>query len=393
MKNKTKNIFGFHRNVFFLGVVSFLNDMSSEMIYPLLPVFLNSTLHASYSFIGLIESAAESAASFLKLASGILSDKIRSRKGLTFAGYALSATLRPLVGIATSPLHVLFIRFSDRVGKGIRTSPRDALIADVVEPHERGKAFGFHRAMDHTGAVAGPVLAWLILLFITKSYRVLFLLALIPGLLSLPFLAFFVREEKKSNSQDPKPRTQEQKISLAAFDKKFKTFLAVMFIFTLSNSSDAFLLLKLKKSGLPVTFIPLAWVAFHIVKMFSSVPFSSLSDRIGRKKVILSGWLLYSLVYFAFAVTSCLYGALAIFLVYGLFYGLTEGVERAFVSDLVDENMRASAFGTFHFAVGMGMLPASFMFGFLWDNISSAAAFAFGGTFSLLAALLMLLFV
>lgn len=397
MKNE-KKIFGFHKTVFFLGVVSFLNDVSSEMIYPLLPVFLNTTLRASYSTIGFIESVAEAAASFLKLASGILSDKIKNRKGLALAGYSLSAAVRPLIGIAALPLHVLLVRFSDRVGKGIRTSPRDALIADVVSPEERGRAFGFHRAMDHAGAVVGPVIAWLLLLFFTQNYRIVFLLSFIPGILSVAFLAFFVRGEKKQNvkTHEQELKTQKQKIPpclptgwLAQFDGKFKVFLVVMFIFTLANSSDAFILLKLKNSGLSVAYIPLAWTAFHIVKMISSVPLGSLSDRIGRKKVMVCGWLLYSAVYFSFAYTSSLRGALFIFLVYGLFYGFTEGTERAFVSDLVHEKQRGAAFGYFHFIVGIAAFGASFLFGFLWDHASAAAAFSFGGTLSLAAALLL----
>lgn len=379
------NFFGFHRNVFSLGLVSFFNDVSSEMIYPLLPIFLTSVLGVGASFVGLIEGIAETTASLLKLFSGWLSDRWNKRKSLVVFGYTLSTFARPLVAVATAGWHVLLVRFLDRIGKGVRTSPRDALIADSCLEGERGRAFGFQRAMDHAGAVIGPLTASLLLTFITQRYRLIFWLAFIPGIVSLVFLILGVQEKKSFMPI----ASQKVRLTLRPFDRRFKLFLGIVILFTLGNSSDAFLILKAKEVGVPISLIPILWMVLHIVKSLSATPGGILSDHLGRRGVIIAGWLLYSGVYWAFAWADSSGMIWVLFAVYGLFYGLTEGGERALVADLVPPHLRGMAYGLYNFSIGIGALPASLLMGLLWEKISPKAAFGFGATLALLAALLL----
>ena len=371
-----------------LGVVSFFTDVSSEMIYPLLPVFLTTVLGASPGMLGAIEGAAETTAAFLKLASGWWSDRVRRRKPLVVFGYALAAAMRPLVAIAQSGIQVLMIRVSDRVGKGIRNSPRDALIADSVDPSIRGRAFGFHRAADNAGAVFGPLIAFALLNWVHTPLRTVFWLAAIPGVIAIVVLVVGVRETAReihahSPGQAGSPR-------LASADKlpgSFWSFLAVMFVFTLGNSTDAFLILRATQLGLPVALTPILWAAFHLVKSGSSTPGGALSDRVGRKPTLIAGWLLFAAVYAGFAFATAHWQAWALFLVYGLFFGLTEGAERAFVSDLVPATRRGAAFGWFYLAVGLAALPASVVFGLVWEHAGPATAFLMGASLALLASI------
>lgn len=379
------NFFGFHRNVFSLGLVSFFTDVSSEMIYPLLPIFLTSVLGVGAAFIGLIEGIAETTASLLKLFSGWLSDRWNKRKSLVVFGYTLSTFARPLVAAATAGWHVLLVRFLDRIGKGVRTSPRDALIADSCLEGERGRAFGFQRAMDHAGAVIGPLTASLLLTFITQRYRLIFWLAFIPGIVSLVFLILGVQEKKSFMPI----ASQKVRLTLRPFDRRFKLFLGIVILFTLGNSSDAFLILKAKEVGVPISLIPILWMVLHIVKSLSATPGGILSDHLGRRGVIIAGWLLYSGVYWAFAWADSSGMIWVLFAVYGLFYGLTEGGERALVADLVPPQLRGMAYGLYNFSIGIGALPASLLMGLLWEKISPKAAFGFGATLALLAALLL----
>jgi MFS family permease len=374
------------RNIFSLGWVSFFTDVSSEMIYPLLPVFLTAVLGVGTTFVGLIEGVAEATASLLKLFSGWLSDRVGKRKFLVLLGYTLSSFTRPLVAAAAVGWHVLFIRFMDRVGKGIRTSPRDALIADSTLEREQGKAFGFQRAMDHAGAVFGPLIAFFLLTFITQEYRTVFWLAFIPGFFALLILIRGVSEKKSKPPLSAAPRIQ---FSLRAFDRRFKFFLLVILLFSLGNSSDAFLLLKARDAGIPATLLPILWMVLHISKSLSATPGGILSDRLGRKGVIISGWFLYSGVYLAFARANAPETIWVLFAVYGLFYGLTEGGERALVADLVPSHLRGTAFGLYNFAIGISTLPASVLMGVLWEKFSPQAAFSFGATLAFLSALLL----
>ena len=386
MEKNDRKIFGFHQNIFFLGLVSLFTDISSEMIYPLLPVFLISVLGVGPAFVGLVEGVAEATASFLKLFSGWISDRRQKRKFLVVSGYTLSTLTRPLVAAATAGWHVLFIRFLDRVGKGVRTSPRDALVADSTHESEYGKAFGFQRALDHTGAVIGPLIAFFLLTFITQQYRTLFLLAYLPGIIALTLLILGVKERKASQ---PGPSSQPVQLTLRPFDRRFKIFLLIIILFSLGNSSDAFLILKAKEAGVSVSLLPILWAVLHISKSLSATPGGILSDRYGRRKMIIAGWILYGGVYFGFASAQTSATVWLLFAVYGLFYGLTEGGERALVANLVQPHLRGTAYGLYHFSIGLSTLPASLLMGFLWETYSPKAAFSFGAILAFLAAALL----
>ncbi|WP_136523395.1 MFS transporter [Geomonas ferrireducens] len=374
---------GITGNVLILGLVSFFTDVSSEMIYPLLPLFLTGVLGAGPVFLGAIEGVAESTASFLKLISGIVSDRVRSRKGLVLSGYAISSLMRPLIGSAGTPLTVLLIRTGDRVGKGLRTSPRDALIADSVEPAMRGKAYGFHRSMDHAGALVGPLIATFLLAYFISDLRQLFWLAGIPGIAAVLLIIWKVQETR----QVLQPRRRLHLTALPA--GPLRRYLLILFLFTLGNSSDAFLLLKAGAVGTPAYRLPLLWAFFHLVKMLSTMPFGALSDRIGRRSVIVAGWCVYALSYLGFGLAGSEVEIWLLFALYGIFFGLTEGVEKAFVADLAREAEVGAAFGWFHFAVGAGALPASLLFGSIWQLEGGAAPFLFGASLSAVAAILL----
>lgn len=379
---------GITGNVLILGLVSFFTDVSSEMIYPLLPLFLTGVLGAGPAFLGVIEGVAESTASLLKLISGIASDRVRRRKRLVLFGYSLSALMRPLIGGAGSPFTVLLIRTGDRIGKGIRTSPRDALIADSVDPSVRGKAYGFHRSMDHAGALIGPLIATLLLSYFVTDLRSVFWLAAIPGFIAVVLIAWKVSEAQRSA---PLQKAQLRLSLLPA--GPLRRYLLILFLFTLGNSSDSFLLLKAGTLGVPSFRIPLLWAFFHLVKMLSSMPFGALSDRIGRRWVILAGWCVYSLSYIGYGLATAEWHIWLLFAFYGLFYGLTEGVEKAYLADMSDPALRGAAFGWYNFAVGSGALPASLLFGLIWQRFGGVAPFLFGAALSAVSALFLLLLV
>jgi MFS family permease len=375
------------RNVYALSLVSFFTDVSSEMIYPLLPVFLTMVLGASASFIGAIEGLAESTAALLKLASGWWSDRVRRRKPLVVAGYVIASAMRPLVALAQSASQVLVIRVSDRIGKGLRNSPRDALIADSVDPSIRGRAFGFHRGADNFGGVVGPLIAFGVLNWWHVALRTVFWLAAIPGVIAVLAVVFGVREVRRrdtgSSSESAKivPKLHEP------LGGRFWGVLAIIFVFTLGNSTDAFLLLRANQLGVPVALAPILWAVLHVVKTASNVPGGALSDRIGRKPTLAAGWLIYAIVYFAFARASATWHAWALFAVYGLYFGLTEGSERALVSDIVPAQRRGVAYGWYYLALGVGAFPASLIFGKLWDVRGSGFAFVVGASLALVAAI------
>ncbi len=384
-------------NVLALSLVSLLNDTSSEIIYPLLPTFLALTLGASPFFIGLIEGFAESVASFLKLFSGYLSDKFNRRKLPVFLGYSLASLARPLLAFATTWQHVLFVRVSDRVGKGIRGAPRDAILANSVPAEKRGMAFGFNRAADHLGAVFGPVAAFLLLYFLASNpneptaqdYRQVFLFASIPVVLGLFVIVFFVKESEKielpENFEPPKIT-----LSLKAFDGNFKRFLIVIALFTLSNSTDAFLLLRAEQAGIPVAVLPLLWMFLHFSKVIFSLIGGDLSDRIGRKKMIFAGWILYAVVYAGFAFVESAWHVWVLFLIYGAYFGLTGGAEKALVADLVEPEKRGTAFGFYNLAFSITVFPASIIFGALWTQFGATTAFLTSAIISICAAIFLL---
>lgn len=372
------------RNVLALSVVSLLTDVASEMTYPLLPIFLATVLGASATAIGTIEGAAETTAAILKLVSGWWADRVRRRKPLVLLGYTIASVIRPLIGLAQSASQVLSIRVTDRIGKGIRSSPRDALIADSVDPAIRGRAFGFHRAADHAGAVIGPLIAFAILRWSTLDLRTVFLLTAIPGALAVATLLFGVREAPRAERE---PRERGALDLKAPLNRRFWAYLGVLFLFTLGNSTDAFLLLRANQLGMAPALAPILWAMLHVVKSLSSTPGGALSDRIGRKPLIVSGWLLYAAVYFAFGRAGSQWQAWALFAVYGIYFGLTEGVEKALVADLVPAERRGTAFGWYNLAIGIGALPASLMFGAIWDRWGSVTAFDFGAVLALAAAI------
>lgn len=375
-----------HRNVVALGLVSLLTDFSSDMIYPLLPVFLTATLGAGPAVLGIIEGIAEATASILKLFSGAWSDRAGKKKPLVLAGYLLSSVARPLVGFASSWLHVLSVRFSDRIGKGIRTSPRDALIAASVPADDRGRAFGLQRAMDHTGAVLGPLAAFLLLAGAGLSYRSVFFLAAIPGAAAVASLLFLVR--------DPgiPPSPPGGRILLGKdLPPVFRRYLLIVSLFTLGNASDSFLILRAVDSGVPAAWVPLLWGAFHVVKSSFSTPLGILSDRWGRKRLIVSGWIVYAACYAVWGIVEGAAWMVGLFLVYGLYSAATEGAERAFVADFVPPGMRGTAFGWFHLAVGLSALPASILFGVLWSEFGAQAAFWVSAGLAVAASALLLL--
>ncbi len=376
---------GISRNVWILGWVSFFNDVSSEMIYPLLPLFLTSVLGAGVAFVGLVEGVAESTASILKAFSGWLSDRLRKRKSLVLGGYTASALTRPVIALATSGWHILILRFLDRMGKGVRTSPRDALIAESTLPARTGRAFGFQRAMDHLGAVVGPLVAFLLLAALGGKYRTIFLLSAIPAIFSLLLIKWFVTEKKELREAT----ATTPKLSLRPFDRRFKVFLLIIIVFTLGNSSDFFLILRAKDQGITLTHIPLLWLLLHLVKSAVSMPGGILSDRIGRKKVIIAGWIIYGLVYLGLAACTEAYHVWLLIAIYGIYFGLTEGVEKALVADLVPGEKLGTAYGLFNFAVGITALPASLLMGFLWQLFGPGTAFCFGAGLGLISALLM----
>jgi MFS family permease len=370
------------RNVLALSAVSFLNDVASEMTYPLLPVFLASVLGASATTVGAIEGTAESAAALLKLASGWWSDRVRRRKPLVVVGYTIASAIRPLIGIVRFASEVLAIRVTDRIGKGLRGAPRDALIADSVVSTIRGRAFGFQRAADHAGAMLGPLLAFALLRWGGLELRTVFLLTAIPGALAIAALLFGVKEIPRSAP------SEERRLDLKApLSRRFWAYLGVLLLFTLGNSTDAFLLLRAGQLGVAPALIPILWAMLHVVKSISSTPGGVLSDRLGRRPLIIAGWLLYAAVYFAFGRAQVQWQAWALFAVYGIYFGLTEGVEKALVADLVAPERWGTAFGWYNLAIGLGALPASLLFGAIWDRWGSATAFDFGALLALAAAI------
>jgi len=397
----SKKYFGVSRNVFFLGWVSFLTDVSSEMIFNVFPLFLSHVLGVGVTFIGVIEGLGDSAATVLKVMSGWASDKLGQRKGLTTFGYILSTVAKPFLLLATSGAAALVIRFFERAGKGIRTSPRDALVADSTTPETMGRGFGFHRALDTFGAVGGIAIAAAIIYFMQgwemrlslPSFEWLVIISIIPAVLAVLVLIFFVHEARAS-----RPERKETGTAAAGggFDRRFKIFLAIMVLFTLGNSADIFLVLRASDIGLSPLHILLMLIPLTLVYATTSYPFGRLSDRIGRKRVIIAGWGIYVLTYLGFALVSPTWHVtyvILLFGIYGVYYGAAEGVTRAFVADMVPKEKRGTAYGLYHGSIGLSLLLASVTAGVLWEAVDPAATFFFGAAMAGMAMVGFMLFI
>ncbi|MBI4467711.1 MAG: MFS transporter [Acidobacteria bacterium] len=382
-----------HPTVLATGWTSFLNDVSSEMIYPLLPVFLTRTLGASMTFVGLVEGVAETAASLVKLISGRLSDRLGHRRHFILGGYALSSLTRPLLGVATAPGQVLALRLVDRLGKGTRGSARDALTADLTDPAHRGLAFGFQRGMDNAGAILGPLLASGLLLFFGMDYRTLFLLASIPGAVAV-FVVWRYVHDASTVASPPEGSTTGSGTTpgpKGGFDRRVIGLLITFGLFALGNSSDAFLILRARDLGVADAALPALWIVLSLSKTIWSVPGGVISDRLGRGGTILTGWAVYAMVYAGFAVASSAWHAWGLFAAYGLFFGLTEGAERALMADLSPAEARGTVFGAYNFTIGMAALPSSLLMGAVWQRFGYHAAFMLGAGLALSSAVLLFL--
>jgi MFS family permease len=386
-------MFRFPRAVWLLGWVSLATDSATEAIYPLLPFFLTRVLGAGAVSLGILEGAAEAVNSVLKVAAGRLADRSRRKRPLVLFGYGVSSFARPFIAITTTWTQVFLVRVLDRVGKGVRGAPRDAMLATWTTPTTRGKVYGFHRSMDHMGAVVGPALASLFLWIYPEQYRTLFALTIIPGAIAVALIFFVPEGEVRKASAVESPvvsgfsRTSERQ----KLPGEFTAFMLVLTVFTLGNSTDAFLLLKLTDVAGTARFVPLMWAALHLVKAAVSVVGGSWSDRIGRRTVIAIGWLVYAVVYAGFAISSELAVLFAWFLLYGFYFGFAEGTEKALIADLIPADRRGFGFAVYDAVQGLGGLAASVVFGLVWRSYGAAAAFGLGAMLAIAATALLFL--
>jgi MFS family permease len=383
---KNAKIFGLERNVFYTGLTSFFTDTSTKMVYSVMPLFLLS-IGASKTSIAMIEGIAESTASLFKAFSGYWSDKIGKNKPFMIVGYGVTALITPLYALATLPVQILIFRFLERIGKGLRAAPRDSLVSGSVPKQEVGRSFGFHKAMDNSGAIFGPLTAFVLLYLFPLSYKTIFLIATIPALLGVATIVLFIKEAK-SEKKEEKPA-----FHLKQLPKKFYLFLAVIFVFTLGNSADALLLVKTAETGINKSYIPFVYMIFNMVSVVLAVPIGKLSDKVGREKLIIAGFLVYALVYFLFGRYNSINVFFFLFLLYGLYSALTDSSQKAMVSDLVSKDLRGTGYGIYHSVLGITLLPASLIAGLLYDKVNSNAPFYFGALMAFIAALLMMVFV
>lgn len=381
-----KAFLGLSRNVVFLGAVSFLNDLASDMVFPFIPFFLTSILGAGVAFVGLVEGVADATASLLKIVSGRMSDKLRVRKPIIVFGYSLSALAKPILALAVAPWHVLAVRFLDRVGKGARDAPRDALLSVSISKQNVGRAFGFHRGADTLGATLSPLLAFIILPLLNNNLRYLFLLSFVASFFAVLVLQFFVREVRREETPPPEeiaPRLE--RFHLRSLGFPFLMFLVAATVFALAQASEAFLLLRARDFGLALALLPIIYFVANITFVVFSTPVGILSDKIGHRNTFMVGMFLFASVYFLFARVSSLAAVWIIFAFFGLHKAFTEGVGRAVVADLVEEKLRATAYGFYNAFTGIAALPASLVFGFLWARFSPATPFYYGAALALVA--------
>jgi len=390
MKEKKEKVFGFERNVFYTGLTSFFTDTSTKMVYSVMPLFLLS-IGASKTLISLIEGIAESTASLVKALSGYWSDKIGKNKPFMLIGYGVTALITPLYSFVGKPVEVLFYRFFERIGKGVRAAPRDSLISGSVTKKDAGKNFGFHKAMDNSGAILGPLAAFLLLYFLPSgdtimSYKIIFLIATIPAILGVITIAVFIKEKKAD------PQSGANKLSIKNLPKRYFFFLAIVFVFTLGNFSDALLLVKTTETGVNRVYIPFIYMIFNMVSVLLAIPIGKLSDKIGREKLIIPGFLIFALTFFMFGKFNSISIFIGLFAMYGLYSALVDGSQKAMISDIVSKELRGTGYGIYHAVLGITLLPASLIAGLLYDKVSSNAPFYFGAAMALMATALMVVF-
>ena len=378
-------VLGLEKNVFFAGLTSFCMDTATKMVYSIMSMFLLS-IGASKTQLSLIEGIAESMSSLIKAVSGWWSDKIGKNKPFMVAGYVLSAVVIPFHALATIPLHILVLRFFERIGKGVRTAPRDSLIASSTAGNNQGRSFGFHKAMDNCGAIIGPLISFAILSAFTGNYRLVLILSAIPAFLSIFIIVLFIKEVKKTGEK------HVLKIRLKDFNHRFYFFLVIIFVFTLGNSTDQLLLVKANDVGIQALYIPLVYLVYNLVAVIFAIPMGMLSDRIGREKLIIFGYLVYAIIYFGFGRSGSVGMVIGLFALYGMYSAATDGVQKAMVTDLVDRDKRGTGLGIYNSLLGITLLPASLIAGVLYDRVDNSAPFYFGACMAFLAALLMLVF-
>ncbi len=382
---KKKHIYGLEKNAFFVGLTSFFTDTSTKMVYSVMPLFLLS-MGASKTTISLIEGIAESTASLLKAVSGYWSDRVGKNKPFMIIGYGITALATPLYALAKMPVHILFFRFFERIGKGLRTAPRDSLISASIKKNEAGKTFGFQKAMDNSGAIVGPLIAFLLLYLFPLNYTNIFLFATIPAFLGVMTIVFFIKEAKLENKEN------RNRASLKQLPKKFYFFLVIIFVFTLGNSADALLLVKTSETGIDKSYIPFVYMLFNTVSVILAIPIGKLSDKIGREKLIALGFFVYAVAYYFFGRFNTINIFIFLFMLYGLYSALVDSSQKALISDMVSKDLRGTGYGIYHAVLGITLLPASLIAGILYDRVNSNAPFYFGSAMALIATVLMTVF-
>jgi MFS family permease len=382
---KRSSLFGFKRNILFTGLTSFLTDTSVKMVYSVMPIFLMS-IGASKASLALIEGIAESTAALIKALSGFWSDKIGKNKPFMFVGYGISALVIPIYTLVVSPLQVLVLRFIERFGKGIRTAPRDSLIAGSIPEGYSGRGFGLQKAMDNSGAIAGPLIAFAILSFLPGNFRLIFLIAGIPAILAILVIIFGIKEAREKSYE------LFTKFHLKDFPARYYFFLGIVFVFTLGNSTDALLLVKANEVGVKVALIPLVYLVTNAVSVLASIPVGTIADRVGKERILITGFIIYAAVYYGFGVTTKSGAIIALFALYGLYSAATDSIQKAFISDMIDKNKKGTGLGIYNALLGITLLPASLIAGLLYDKVNSSVPFYFGAATAAFSAILMLIY-